>query len=131
MDKVEIYVAAVADEARDVSGYYVLLKSGNKQKELSCRKNFTPKQRIETEAVTDAFLALKKLSDVVVYTDSRYILTYIGKYYQTAGIALKNKNLLYDCMGAMEKFDHPIKFVNADKSAVLRECSLRCDQVCA
>jgi ribonuclease HI len=55
-------------------GYGVVLISGGKRRELSGGFRCTTNNRMELVAVITALKALKTRSEVVVYTDSRYVL---------------------------------------------------------
>lgn len=61
-------------------GWGVWLRSGSHSKELSGGEANTTNQRMELTAVVEALRALTRPCDVVLYSDSRYVLDGISKW---------------------------------------------------
>lgn len=61
-------------------GWGAWLRSGEHERELSGGENPTTNQRMELTAAIKALQALKKPSDVVLYTDSTYVLKGITEW---------------------------------------------------
>ena len=111
MVDVTMFVIAFGGDDPGPAGYYVLLHSGGKEKELSCRKTVSTRRRMEAEAVIEAFLSLKTECNVTVVTESRFLCTYVGNYYNASKIkGLKYRALISDCIDAMSKCGRNIKF---------------------
>mgnify|MGYP000088414652 CR=1 FL=1 len=71
---VEIYADGACKGNPGVGGYGIILKSGEKEKELSgCMAN-TTNNRMELTAVIKGLEALKVPCNVTVFTDSNYII---------------------------------------------------------
>jgi len=61
-------------------GWGALLRYGGHEKTLSGAEALTTNNRMELMAVIEALRALKKSSQVVVHTDSRYVMDGITRY---------------------------------------------------
>ncbi len=61
-------------------GWGVLLRAGTHKKELCGGELDTTNNRMEMMAVIEALTALKKRSDVKIYTDSKYVLQGITEW---------------------------------------------------
>lgn len=61
-------------------GWGVLMRSGTHKKELCGGELDTTNNRMEMMAVIEALTALKKRSDVKIYTDSKYVLQGITEW---------------------------------------------------
>ena len=62
-----------------IGGYGVVLQKGHKRKELSAGYKHTTNNRMEMMAVIVALQALNEASDVVLHTDSKYIVDSVTK----------------------------------------------------
>lgn len=71
---VEIYADGACKGNPGIGGYGIILKSGEKVKELSGCVGNTTNNRMELTAVIKGLEALKVPCDVTVFTDSNYIV---------------------------------------------------------
>jgi ribonuclease HI len=79
-DSVLIYTDGACKGNPGPGGWGVWLRSGDHAKELSGGEAHTTNQRMELTAALQALRALKRPCDVVLYTDSRYVLDGITKW---------------------------------------------------
>ena len=70
---VEIYTDGGCEPNPGTGGWGAILRFGDKQKELSGGQHDTTNNRMELTAAVRALEALKRPSDVVLYTDSQYV----------------------------------------------------------
>ncbi|MCF7826779.1 MAG: ribonuclease HI [Candidatus Marinimicrobia bacterium] len=77
--KIIIHTDGGASPNPGVGAYGVVLQKGSRRKELSAGYQFTTNNRMEMMAVIVALQSLNKSSDVVLYTDSKYIVDSITK----------------------------------------------------
>jgi ribonuclease HI len=71
---VEIFTDGACSGNPGVGGYGVILRSGEREKELSGCETLTTNNRMELTAVIKALEALKKPCRVKVVTDSNYVV---------------------------------------------------------
>ena len=74
MKKVDIFTDGACSGNPGPGGYGVILRSGDKTKELSAGYKKTTNNRMELRAVIAGLEALKEKCDVNVYSDSKYIV---------------------------------------------------------
>ena len=74
MPDVEIYTDGACSGNPGAGGWGALLRYGNIEKELSGGEVNTTNNRMELTAVIEALKALKKPCNIVLYTDSRYVM---------------------------------------------------------
>ncbi len=80
MDKIEIYTDGACKGNPGVGGWGAWLVAGEHQKELCGGELNTTNNRMELRAVIEALNALKRPSDVVVHTDSKYVQQGISEW---------------------------------------------------
>lgn len=79
-DKIEIYTDGACSGNPGPGGWgAVLLYKGHK-KEISGNKKDTTNNQMEMLGVINALKCLKKKSDIIIYTDSKYVLEGITKW---------------------------------------------------
>jgi len=61
-------------------GYGVILRYGNKEKELSGKENHTTNNRMELKGVIEGLKALKEPCDVDIVSDSSYVVKGINEW---------------------------------------------------
>ncbi len=71
---VEIYTDGACRGNPGPGGWGVLLKAGSREKTLYGGEAETTNNRMELTAAIEALRALKRPSDVVLHTDSRYVM---------------------------------------------------------
>ena len=80
MPQIEIYTDGACSGNHGAGGWVALLRYGSTEKELSGGAQQTTNNRMELTAVIEALKALKKACDIVLYTDSRYVMDGIQKW---------------------------------------------------
>ncbi|MFZ6647586.1 ribonuclease HI [Undibacterium sp. TJN25] len=80
MDKVEIYTDGACKGNPGVGGWGALLKAGEHAKELFGGEPDTTNNRMELMAVIKALELLKRPCQIVVHTDSQYVLKGITEW---------------------------------------------------
>lgn len=80
MAQVEIWTDGACSGNPGPGGWGVVLCYGRVEKELSGGERQTTNNRMELTAVIQALKALKRPCDVVLHTDSRYVLDGITKW---------------------------------------------------
>lgn len=80
MDKVLIYTDGACKGNPGRGGWGVLMIAGAKEKELFGGEDNTTNNRMELMAVIQALSALKRPCDVVIHTDSKYVLQGITEW---------------------------------------------------
>ncbi len=80
MPQIEIYTDGACSGNPGAGGWGALLRYGSTEKELSGGAQQTTNNRMELTAVIEALKALKKACDIVLYTDSRYVMDGIQKW---------------------------------------------------
>ena len=79
LDLIEIFTDGACSGNPGPGGYGVILKYKDVFKELSGGAKLTTNNRMELTAVIEGLSALKKPSNVVIQTDSKYIVDSINK----------------------------------------------------
>lgn len=74
MTTVEIYTDGACSGNPGAGGWGVILRCGETEKELSGGEKETTNNRMELTAVIEALKALKRECEVLLYTDSRYVM---------------------------------------------------------
>ena len=74
MPEVEIYTDGACSGNPGAGGWGAILRYGSIEKELSGGESDTTNNRMELTAVIEALKALKKPCNIVLYTDSRYVM---------------------------------------------------------
>lgn len=80
MPDVEIYTDGACSGNPGAGGWGALLRYGNIEKELSGGEVNTTNNRMELTAVIEALKALKKPCNIVLYTDSRYVMDGVNEW---------------------------------------------------
>ncbi len=80
MDKIDIYTDGACKGNPGPGGWGAWLVAGEHQKELCGGELNTTNNRMELRAVIEALNALKRPSDVVVHTDSKYVQQGISEW---------------------------------------------------
>ncbi len=118
MKKVEIYTDGACSGNPGPGGYAAILKFGESYKEISQGYRHTTNNRMEMMAVIKALEALKKPSQVKIYTDSKYVMDGITKWidgwkakgWKTAAKKpVKNKELWQEIDAVVNK--HSVEFI--------------------
>ena len=78
--RIEIFTDGACTGNPGPGGWAAILRSGAHEKELFGGERATTNNRMELMAAIKAFEALKKPSEVVIHTDSRYVLDGITKW---------------------------------------------------
>lgn len=79
MKKVEIFTDGACSGNPGAGGYGVILRYKGHEKELSGGESYTTNNRMELTGVIEGLSALKEPCEVVITTDSRYIVDSIEK----------------------------------------------------
>ncbi|CCQ64652.1 Ribonuclease HI [Crocosphaera watsonii WH 0402] len=79
MNKVQIYTDGACSGNPGKGGYGIILAYNEHRKELSGGYRLTTNNRMEMMAAIIALEALNKPCDVILYTDSRYVVDAITK----------------------------------------------------
>lgn len=79
MKKVEIFTDGACSGNPGPGGWGAILRYGNKEKELSGGSEDTTNNRMELTACIEALKALKEPCDVLLTTDSQYVVNGITK----------------------------------------------------
>jgi len=88
---VEIFTDGACSGNPGPGGYGAILRSGNREKELSGCEPMTTNNRMEITAVIKALEALKKTCRVRIVTDSKYVVQGMTKWiFQWLGTNWKN-----------------------------------------
>lgn len=77
---IEMYTDGACSGNPGPGGWGVLLRSGAHEKELCGGERDTTNNRMEMMAVIEGLSALKKRSDVQIYTDSKYVMQGITEW---------------------------------------------------
>ncbi|MDR3525647.1 MAG: ribonuclease HI [Rhizomicrobium sp.] len=78
--QIEIFTDGACSGNPGPGGWGALLRAGGKEKELSGGERATTNNRMELMAAIKAFEALKTPSDVIIHTDSRYVMDGVTKW---------------------------------------------------
>jgi ribonuclease HI len=79
MKTVEIYTDGACSGNPGPGGYGVILKSGSHQREISAGFRKTTNNRMELRAVIEGLRLLKEPCQVIVYSDSKYLVDAVQK----------------------------------------------------
>ncbi|MBR2921891.1 MAG: ribonuclease HI [Alphaproteobacteria bacterium] len=119
MPDVEIYTDGACSGNPGAGGWGALLRYGNIEKELSGGEVNTTNNRMELTAVIEALKALKKPCNIVLYTDSRYVMDGVNEWlpnwklngWRTANKKTPVKNI--DLWQSLESLieNHKIKWI--------------------
>ncbi len=82
MDKINIYTDGACKGNPGVGGWGALLVSGTKEKELFGGEKESTNNRMELMAVIQALGVLKRPCEIVLHTDSQYVLKGITEWIQ-------------------------------------------------
>ena len=74
MSRVDIYTDGACSGNPGPGGWAAILRTGAHERELSGGEKATTNNRMELTAVIRALEALKKPSEAVIHTDSRYVM---------------------------------------------------------
>jgi ribonuclease HI len=77
---VEIYTDGACSGNPGPGGWGVLLRAGGTEKMLSGGETLTTNNRMELMAAISGLEALKKPCDVMIYTDSKYVMDGVTQY---------------------------------------------------
>ncbi len=94
MPKVEIYTDGACSGNPGAGGWGVILRCNGVEKELSGGQANTTNNRMELTAVIEALKALTKSCELIIYTDSRYVMDGVTKWlpnWQNNGWRTANK----------------------------------------
>ena len=80
MDKIEIYTDGACKGNPGVGGWGAVLIAGTKEKELFGGEKETTNNRMELMAVIQALTVLKRPCEIVLHTDSQYVLKGITEW---------------------------------------------------
>lgn len=80
LPRVEIFTDGACTGNPGPGGWGAILRSGGQEKELSGGERATTNNRMELMAAIRAFEALKKPAEVVICTDSRYVMDGVTKW---------------------------------------------------
>ena len=135
MKKVIIYTDGACSGNPGPGGWGAILMYGTNKKELCGGEPSTTNNRMELIAVITALEALKEPCEVLVYTDSQYIVNAINlgwleswqkKGWKRKGGELKNPDLWIKLVTMLEK--HKITFIWV-KGHADNEYNNRCDEL--
>lgn len=132
--KIIIHTDGGASPNPGVGGYGVVLQKGNLRKELSEGFVLTTNNRMEMLAVIVALRSLKEPSEVVLHTDSRYVVDSINKRWvfnwrrkgwkKSNGDRPENVDLWEQLLPLLEKHEVEFNWVKGHAGDVENE---RCD----
>ena len=118
MKLVEIYTDGACSGNPGPGGYGVILKSNGNTKELSQGFKNTTNNRMELRAVIEGLKALKEKCNVLVYSDSKYIVDAVEKgwarrweannWYRNKKEKALNIDLWLDLLDILDK--HQVRF---------------------
>lgn len=80
MPDIEIYTDGACSGNPGAGGWGAILRYGDVEKELSGGETETTNNRMELTAVIEALKALKKPCNIVLYTDSRYVMDGVNSW---------------------------------------------------
>jgi ribonuclease HI len=118
MKSVEIFTDGACSGNPGPGGYGVILKSNGNTKELSQGFKNTTNNRMELRAVIEGLKALKEKCNVLVYSDSKYIVDAVEKgwarrweannWYRNKKEKALNIDLWLDLLDLLDK--HQVRF---------------------
>ena len=77
---IEIFTDGACSGNPGPGGWAAILRAGSHEKEISGGHSLTTNNRMEMQAAINALATLRKPSQVVLYTDSRYLLDGITQW---------------------------------------------------
>lgn len=80
MKRVDIFTDGACKGNPGPGGWGVLLRTGNREKELSGSEPHTTNNRMEMTAVIRGLAALKEACEVTLHSDSRYVIDGMTKW---------------------------------------------------
>ncbi|MBE6453216.1 MAG: ribonuclease HI [Alphaproteobacteria bacterium] len=80
MPEVEIFTDGACSGNPGAGGWGAILRYGNIEKELSGGEAHTTNNRMELQAVISALSALKKECQIILYTDSKYVMDGVNQW---------------------------------------------------
>jgi len=80
MKKVELYTDGACSGNPGPGGWGAILRYGEHEKEINGYKEHTTNNQMELTAVIKSLSLLKEQCDVIIYTDSKYVLDGITKF---------------------------------------------------
>ncbi len=136
MKQVEIFTDGACSGNPGPGGYGTILKYGNHTKELSEGYKRTTNNRMELMAIIKGLEALKEPCEVVVYSDSRYIVDAINKGWLQSWVKrnwkrgknepVKNVDLWERLLKQLQRHHVTFKWVKGHAGHTENE---RCDQL--
>lgn len=78
--KVEIYTDGACSGNPGAGGWGAILRYGSAERELSGGETETTNNRMELTAVIEALRVLTRPCDIIIYTDSRYVMDGVTKW---------------------------------------------------
>lgn len=132
---VEIWTDGACSGNPGPGGYGVILKYGSKVKELSAGYKLTTNNRMELMATISALEALKKPSQVILHSDSKYVVEAIrqgwakkwrSKGWRTSDGPAKNPDLWQKLLDLCDKHEVQFSWV---KGHAGHEQNERCDEL--
>ncbi|MDZ4844873.1 MAG: ribonuclease HI [Chitinophagales bacterium] len=130
--QVEIYTDGAAQGNPGPGGYGVILKYGDKAKELSAGYKHTTNNRMELMAVIAGLESLKKDElNVLIVSDSKYVIDSVEKGWLFGWVkkdfkGKKNKDLWLRFLDVYEKHKVKFKWVKGHNNHPYNE---RCDEL--
>lgn len=80
MTTIEIFTDGACSGNPGAGGWGVILRCGEVEKELSGGAPETTNNRMELTAVIEALKALKRECEIILYTDSRYVMDGVNEW---------------------------------------------------
>lgn len=80
MTAIEIYTDGACSGNPGAGGWGAILRCGENEKELSGGADDTTNNRMELTAVIEALKALKRECEILLYTDSRYVMDGVNQW---------------------------------------------------
>ncbi|MFB5192299.1 ribonuclease HI [Alicyclobacillus fastidiosus] len=134
--EVVVYTDGACSKNPGPGGWAAVLKYGEHIREVSGGEEHTTNQRMEIMAVIGALQALKQPCEVVVYSDSAYVVNcFQQKWYvnwqkngwrNSKGDAVQNRDLWEALLAAMEPHQVQLKKVKGHAGVAWNE---RCDEL--
>lgn len=131
-----VYTDGACSKNPGPGGWAAVMKYGEHIKELSGGEKQTTNQRMEITAVVEALRALKEPCDVVVHSDSAYVVNcFKQKWYvnwrkngwrNSKGDPVQNRDLWEALLEEMEKHQVEMKKVKGHAGVAWNE---RCDEL--
>lgn len=119
MAAVEIFTDGACSGNPGAGGWGVILRYGSTEKELCGGASETTNNRMELTAVIEALKALKRECELVIYTDSRYVMDGVQQWmpnWKANGWRTTNKKSAVKNLDLWQELDlllpqHKIKWV--------------------